>query len=157
MRHLLASTDAACKPTCTRASGRSPRSFVRSCKICDWEWWCLLTSLGSAACSSFSRCTKRAACPACCHLRRFHGISHCHEQAHNSFLSIAHVPVSFVPLQALGASLQYEVAVGQNGRVWVCSGSPRTTVLVANAITASEFLNPLQIQTLVSRLVSTVQ
>ncbi|KAF5838002.1 exonuclease component of the exosome [Dunaliella salina] len=60
-------------------------------------------------------------------------------------------------LQALGASLQYEVAVGQNGRVWVCSASPRTTVLVANAISASEFLSPLQIQTLVGRLVAQIQ
>lgn len=56
--------------------------------------------------------------------------------------------------QALGGGLQYEVAVGQNGRVWVCATSARTTVLVANAISASEFLTPLQVETLVGRLVA---
>lgn len=56
-------------------------------------------------------------------------------------------------LQALGASLQYEVAVGMNGRLWVCAPTPRATVLAANAITASEFLTPLQVTTLVGKLV----
>eukprot|EP00197_Chlamydomonas_leiostraca_P010399 CAMPEP_0202861146 /NCGR_PEP_ID=MMETSP1391-20130828/2643_1 /ASSEMBLY_ACC=CAM_ASM_000867 /TAXON_ID=1034604 /ORGANISM="Chlamydomonas leiostraca, Strain SAG 11-49" /LENGTH=153 /DNA_ID=CAMNT_0049540479 /DNA_START=229 /DNA_END=690 /DNA_ORIENTATION=+ len=60
-------------------------------------------------------------------------------------------------LTALGASLQFEVAVGMNGRVWVCGASTNATILVANAITSSEFLTPTQQNTLVSRLVAQVQ
>lgn len=60
-------------------------------------------------------------------------------------------------LAALGASLQFEMAVGLNGRVWVCGSSTNATILVANAITSSEFLTPSQQSTLVSRLVAQVQ
>ena len=41
-------------------------------------------------------------------------------------------------LAALGASLQFEVAVGLNGRVWVHSPSPATTIFVANALSRAE-------------------
>ena len=56
-------------------------------------------------------------------------------------------------LQALAKHMQYEVAVGLNGRVWVNADSPTKIILVANAISNSEFLNPAQTDTLVSRLV----
>ncbi len=65
-------------------------------------------------------------------------------------------------LQALGATLRFELAVGLNGRVWVCaaadpeqpSNSHRTATLVAAAVTQSEFLTEQQTQTLVARLIS---
>lgn len=60
-------------------------------------------------------------------------------------------------LAALGASLQFEVAVGMNGRVWVSAGSTAATILVANAITSCEFLTATQQGTLVSRLLEKVQ
>lgn len=43
-------------------------------------------------------------------------------------------------LQVLGESIAYEIAVGLNGRVWVSSGSPAHTVIVANALANSEFV-----------------
>ncbi|GFH13201.1 KH_dom_type_1 domain-containing protein [Haematococcus lacustris] len=55
-------------------------------------------------------------------------------------------------LQALGNSLQFEIAVGLNGRVWVAADSSKAAVLVANAITTCEYLTATQTQTLVSRL-----
>lgn len=49
-------------------------------------------------------------------------------------------------LEALGAGLQFEVAVGLNGRVWVCASTPATTVLVSNAILESEFKTKAQVR-----------
>ena len=56
-------------------------------------------------------------------------------------------------LEALARHIQYEVAVGLNGRVWVNADSPTKIILVANAISNSEFLNPAQTETLVAKLV----
>ena len=57
-------------------------------------------------------------------------------------------------LAALGTHVQYEIAVGMNGRLWIRAGNVTTTILVTNAIIASEFLYPAQCNILVSRLVS---
>lgn len=60
-------------------------------------------------------------------------------------------------LAQLGGALQFELAVGMNGRVWVSSeANPPAVVTVANAIQASEFLTQTQIETLVNRLTSSV-
>ena len=56
-------------------------------------------------------------------------------------------------LEALARHIQYEVAVGLNGRVWVNADSPTKIILVANAISNSEFLTPAQTETLVAKLV----
>ncbi|KAL4424272.1 hypothetical protein ABPG75_001573 [Micractinium tetrahymenae] len=55
-------------------------------------------------------------------------------------------------LSALGRALQFELAVGQNGRVWLDAPSPGTVVLVANAIQSSEFLSAPQQEQLVAAL-----
>ena len=60
-------------------------------------------------------------------------------------------------LAALGSSLQYEVAVGQNGRVWVHAPNTVTTIMVANAIQNSEFLSPAQAEIMVKRLLAAVK
>ncbi|KAJ2160506.1 exosome non-catalytic core subunit rrp40 [Coemansia sp. RSA 552] len=55
-------------------------------------------------------------------------------------------------LGALGKSLPFEVAVGVNGRVWLDAESPQKTVLVANAIRNSEFLDAAQCRQMVREL-----
>ncbi|XP_002963728.2 putative exosome complex component rrp40 [Selaginella moellendorffii] len=55
-------------------------------------------------------------------------------------------------LEALGKSLAFEIAVGVNGRVWVKSDAPATTVLVSNAIINSECLSAAQQHILVQKL-----
>ncbi len=56
-------------------------------------------------------------------------------------------------LEALAKHIQYEVAVGLNGRVWVNADSPAKIILVANAISNGEFLSPSQTESLVAKLV----
>ena len=56
-------------------------------------------------------------------------------------------------LEALAKHIQYEVAVGLNGRVWVDADSPTKIILVANAISNGEFLSPAQTESLVAKLV----
>lgn len=53
-------------------------------------------------------------------------------------------------LAALGGALQFELAVGLNGRVWLESGTPRTVVTVASAIQRldREQLSPAQAKAL---------
>ncbi|KAJ1810599.1 exosome non-catalytic core subunit rrp40 [Coemansia sp. RSA 2599] len=55
-------------------------------------------------------------------------------------------------LNALGSKLPFEVAVGLNGRVWINTESPETTVVVANAIKNSEFLDAKQCRQMVNEL-----
>ncbi|KAJ1882553.1 exosome non-catalytic core subunit rrp40 [Coemansia sp. RSA 486] len=55
-------------------------------------------------------------------------------------------------LNALGAKIPFEVAVGLNGRVWINTEAPETTVLVANAIKNSEFLDAKQCRQMVNEL-----
>ncbi|EFJ47493.1 hypothetical protein VOLCADRAFT_61387, partial [Volvox carteri f. nagariensis] len=59
-------------------------------------------------------------------------------------------------LEALGSGLQFEMAVGLNGRVWLTAGTAATCVLVANAISESEFKTPQQVRTMVARLLSRI-
>ncbi|KAK9804839.1 hypothetical protein WJX72_008204 [[Myrmecia] bisecta] len=60
-------------------------------------------------------------------------------------------------LLALGKSLQFEIVVGMNGRVWVNSPNCATTVLVSNAVLNSEFLSQAQAELLVKKLLAQVQ
>ncbi|KAG2486914.1 hypothetical protein HYH03_014413 [Edaphochlamys debaryana] len=59
-------------------------------------------------------------------------------------------------LEALGGGLQFEMAVGLNGRVWLSAPTAATAVLVANAIAESEFKTPTQVRTMVARYLSAV-
>lgn len=60
-------------------------------------------------------------------------------------------------LAALGKGLQFEVAVGLNGRVWVAAATPATTVLVSNAVLESESKTQAQVEAMVSRILAQVQ
>lgn len=55
-------------------------------------------------------------------------------------------------LTALGGKMDYEIAVGINGRFWIQASEMAGTILVANAILASEFLTDAQCHILVQRL-----
>ncbi|KAG2441023.1 hypothetical protein HXX76_003876 [Chlamydomonas incerta] len=57
-------------------------------------------------------------------------------------------------LEALGSGLQFELAVGLNGRVWLSAPTAATCVVVANAIAESEFRTPAQVRTMVARVLS---
>jgi len=59
-------------------------------------------------------------------------------------------------LAALGKHLAYEIAIGQNGRVWVDSGDVQTTILVSNAITNARFLSGKQAEAMVEKLVQRI-
>jgi exosome complex component RRP40 len=59
-------------------------------------------------------------------------------------------------LQALGASLQFEIVIGQNGRVWVDAAKAATIILIANAIARSEFLSGDQSRLLVQKLLARI-
>ena len=60
-------------------------------------------------------------------------------------------------LASLGAALAFELAVGQNGRVWVGGADVGATVLVANALGNSERLSPGQAHIMVKKLLASVQ
>lgn len=57
-------------------------------------------------------------------------------------------------LKTLGTALQFEMVVGQNGRVWVKSADAITTITVANAIENSELLSEAQCLVFVKSLLS---
>eukprot|EP00850_Spirogloea_muscicola_P007352 SM000037S13487 [mRNA] locus=s37:134276:136835:- [translate_table: standard] len=60
-------------------------------------------------------------------------------------------------LAALGENMSFELAVGLNGRVWVNTASPASTVLVSNGIMNAEFLSPAQQQIMVKKLLRPAQ
>ena len=60
-------------------------------------------------------------------------------------------------LAALGQTLKYEIAVGQNGCVWVDAAAYASIVLIANAIERSEFLREDQVRLLVQKLTSRME
>jgi exosome complex component RRP40 len=60
-------------------------------------------------------------------------------------------------LEALGKTLKYEIAVGQNGRIWIDAPAAASAVLIANAIERCEFLHEDQTRLLVQKLTSRVQ
>ena len=55
-------------------------------------------------------------------------------------------------LEALGAVIPFETAVGANGLVWVRAGNARHTVIVTNAILNSEFLDGPHVRAMVRKL-----
>eukprot|EP00056_Hartaetosiga_gracilis_P012328 m.196268 g.196268 ORF g.196268 m.196268 type:complete len:316 (+) comp13674_c3_seq1:272-1219(+) len=59
-------------------------------------------------------------------------------------------------LQALGERIPFEITVGRNGRVWVKTDNPQHTIVVANAVAASERLSPLRTREMVKEMFKTV-
>eukprot|EP00055_Hartaetosiga_balthica_P017232 m.114168 g.114168 ORF g.114168 m.114168 type:complete len:116 (-) comp9274_c2_seq5:1471-1818(-) len=59
-------------------------------------------------------------------------------------------------LQAVGERIPFEITVGRNGRVWVKTDNPHHTILIANAIRASERLSPLRTRDMVKEMLKTV-
>ena len=55
-------------------------------------------------------------------------------------------------LEQLGSRVKFELAVGLNGRVWVDAGNVDDTILVANAIKASQNMSPHQVEAMVRTL-----
>ena len=62
-----------------------------------------------------------------------------------------------VVLNEIGKYLPFEIAVGLNGRIWINSTNSIHTVVIANAITNSEFLSSDMIITMVKKLVAKAQ
>ncbi len=60
-------------------------------------------------------------------------------------------------LSALGNALQFEVAVGLNGAVWVDAPSPGIIVLVAHALVNTAGMSDAQSTALVQQLLDKVQ
>ncbi|XP_058088769.1 uncharacterized protein LOC131235577 isoform X2 [Magnolia sinica] len=61
-------------------------------------------------------------------------------------------------LEALGKKQSFEIAVRLNGRVWVNASSPRTVILVGNAIMNSEMLSRgIQQRIMVEKLIQRIQ
>ncbi|GAX75523.1 hypothetical protein CEUSTIGMA_g2966.t1 [Chlamydomonas eustigma] len=57
-------------------------------------------------------------------------------------------------IEALGSSLQFEMAVGVNGRVWIEAPSPTTVVLILNVLQNSEKLTDAQAKILAYRMIN---
>ena len=57
-------------------------------------------------------------------------------------------------LAALGKKVQFEIAVGQNGRFWINSGKSNMTILAANAIQQTEYQAPAEAEALASKLIN---
>ena len=57
-------------------------------------------------------------------------------------------------MQELGSRQKFELAVGMNGRLWVKAPSPSDTIIVANALLASEYMSDKQIKRMVNKLYS---
>lgn len=57
-------------------------------------------------------------------------------------------------LKALGAKTRFELAVGQNGRLWVNAGSPADVLFIGNALLESELVHDSQSSELVARMVA---
>lgn len=60
-------------------------------------------------------------------------------------------------LAALGQTLKYEIAVGQNGCIWIDAPAPASAVLIANAIERSEFLDEDQVKLSIQKLTSRME
>ncbi len=60
-------------------------------------------------------------------------------------------------LQLCGERVEYEVAVGMNGRVWVGCDSALATVLIVNAVVNAQHMNAQQTSAMVKQLFAIMQ
>lgn len=54
--------------------------------------------------------------------------------------------------KVLGKFFLFECSIGMNGRTWIKSQSVAHTILIANAIEASEYMTSTQIEQMVKKL-----
>ena len=62
-----------------------------------------------------------------------------------------------IVLNEIGRYLPFEIAVGLNGRIWVNSTSNLNTMVIANAIINSEYLNSEKVVSMVKKLITKAQ
>lgn len=60
-------------------------------------------------------------------------------------------------LPLLGGALQFEVAIGMNGRIWIHSASSATTIFIANALLQAEFETKEQTESRLERMLAQVR
>lgn len=60
-------------------------------------------------------------------------------------------------LSTLGRSIQFELAIGMNGRIWLQAHTVKETIAVCNALCQSELMSNEEIQTLCKRVIDSVQ
>ncbi|OIW21598.1 hypothetical protein TanjilG_06722 [Lupinus angustifolius] len=68
-----------------------------------------------------------------------------------------HISPTCPVLEDLRKKLSFEITVGLNGRIWVNSSSPSTTIIVANAIKNLEALNEAQQNIIVDKVLQKIQ
>jgi len=56
-------------------------------------------------------------------------------------------------LTSLGKSIQFEIAVGMNGRVWIRAKTVKETICLANAIDCAEYMSNPEIEAMCGKLV----
>ena len=59
-------------------------------------------------------------------------------------------------LSCLGRSVAFELAIGVNGRVWVNSASPMTTIVITNAILNSYRMPTPMVEHMVAQLLERI-
>lgn len=60
-------------------------------------------------------------------------------------------------LKLLGKSIQYEIAIGMNGRIWLQAKTAQETIALTNAISTSELMSKEEIQTLCTNVTDILQ
>ncbi|XP_015759681.1 PREDICTED: putative exosome complex component rrp40 [Acropora digitifera] len=60
----------------------------------------------------------------------------------------------FVLLKSLGNYFPFECTVGMNGKVWINASSTSHTIIIANAITNSEYMTNNQVESMVKQIVN---
>lgn len=85
----------------------------------------------------------------CYHLHWFVSVSN------NSFFSsLRLLSKEFVLLKSLGNYFPFECTVGMNGKVWINASSMSHTIIIANAITNSEYMTNNQVESMVKQIVN---
>lgn len=60
-------------------------------------------------------------------------------------------------LKLLGRSIQYEIAIGMNGRIWLQAKTAQETIALTNAICVSELMNKDEVLTLCMNVIDNIQ
>lgn len=85
----------------------------------------------------------------CYHLHWFVSVSN-----NNFFSSLRLLSKEFVLLKSLGNYFPFECTVGMNGKVWINASSTSHTIIIANAITNSEYMTNNQVESMVKQIVN---
>ena len=57
-------------------------------------------------------------------------------------------------LEQLGAKFKYEIIIGLNGRFWINSNDSRTTIVIANILKNSNYLNKEQCDSMLEQILN---